>query len=136
MTAKPDFKPRTVNTVTDESYGPMRRKTVRRWEYDANSGIQVWVSEVTPMHNYGQRWIDVWTAKGTYLGRIEGIEGQTQRHLYGNVADFGVPRTFWGVEGQYIGTGYGYESQSDAIRTLIEDRIRKVRAAKAKRAGK
>lgn len=109
-----------------------KTKTIRLYGWDPKSAITVEVEAIDHWNtNSGDRAFKVYHQRDTdtepvLLGEIESGEGQTSRHLFGNVASFGKPRTFWYSKSAFLKHGYTYrtkhESQADAIRELIRDR--------------
>lgn len=73
--------------------------------------------------NESERAFEVYTKRGTYLGRIESGEHQTQTRLYGNVAAFGKPTSKWFAALPGGSTAYwnDYPSQAEAIRYLVRE---------------
>lgn len=93
-------------------------KNVRRHPWTPDEIVTVELEEV-------DHWDDGEHAYNVYLDgeKIGGIKSgmhQSSRHLFGNVAHFYKSRRKWFIEGRYS-YSIAYESQAEAIRSLVRD---------------
>lgn len=102
-----------------------KNKNVRIYSWDPASTVSVELEEVEHWNTSGgDRRFEVYH-DGVKIGIIESGMHQASRHLFGNVAHFYKSRRKWFAKP--TGGGYGgmysidYESQSAAIRSLLQD---------------